>query len=63
MPKELSAEVWGMMKANGIRQKELAERMGVTQQYLSMVFNGKKGSEAVLERIRRTIQEICDSRK
>ena len=57
MPEKLT-EIWTLMRANRIKQKDLAQQIGCTEQYLSMVFNGKKSSSIIIDRIEQAIGEI-----
>jgi transcriptional regulator with XRE-family HTH domain len=50
--------MWAKMKTHNIRQKDIAERVGVTEQYLSMVFNGKRESSVIFGKIENAIDEI-----
>jgi hypothetical protein len=42
---------YGVEVKNGLNQKQLAERVGVTQQYISKIENGEFSSVATLEKV------------
>ena len=44
---EWIGEAVGLMHLNKIKAKEVAEQMGVTSVYLSMIMNGKKRSKTM----------------
>ena len=56
------AEAIGMMHINKITQKDLAKHLGCTEQYISMIFNGKKTPKGAKEKITAAIVEIAGSR-
>ena len=62
MPKNIDI-LWAKMKANRIKQKDIANKLECTEQYLSMVFNGKKNSSVIFDRINTAIDEIIAERK
>lgn len=62
MPKNIN-QLWAKMKTNGIKQKDIANKLECTEQYLSMVFNGKKNSSVIFDRINTAIAEIIAERK
>lgn len=45
MPAQWTADLIGKMHLNGITKKQLAERMGITPEYVSMVLNGHREPE------------------
>lgn len=51
-------EVVGLMHTNGISKKKLAEHMGMTPEYISMVLNGHREPSDIEERLRKAIDEI-----
>ena len=55
-------ELWKKIKANGIRQKEIADRVGISKGYVSQLFRGTKNSPAMLHRISLAIEEILKER-
>jgi transcriptional regulator with XRE-family HTH domain len=53
----------GKMHVNKVLHKDVASRMGVTEEYLSMILNGKKTPKGASERILTAIDEIIAERK
>ena len=62
MPKEWTGEVVKQLHINGIAQKELAEEMGYTKEYMSMVLNSKREPSDVQTRIEEAISSIIKKR-
>ena len=57
------ADVVGLMHIHGITQITLAEHMGVTNDYISMILRGKKKPDGVEQRIRHALEEIISGVK
>lgn len=57
------AEAVGKMHINHITQKDIAERLGVTNDYISMILLGKKTPKNAEERITNAINEIIAERQ
>lgn len=53
-----TAKTVGRMHLHEITQKEIAAHLGVTNNYISMIINGKKTPKGAEERINRAIDEI-----
>ena len=53
-----TGEIVGLLHVNGITQADLAEKMGVTKEYVSMLLNGKKAASGTAERMKQAISEI-----
>lgn len=62
LPKEWTGEVVKQLHINGIAQKELAEEMGYTKEYMSMVLNSKREPSDVQTRIEEAISSIIKKR-
>lgn len=58
MPAQWTAEIVGILHANRIKQTELAEHMGVTPQYLSMVLNGKREPDGAEQKARDALKQL-----
>ncbi len=56
-------EIAAMLKMNRISQRELAAELGMTEEYVSMVLNGKKTSATIEAKMRSAINEIVSKRK
>ena len=62
MTQEWTGRVVGMLHTYRITQVELANELGVTAQYVSMVLNGKKSSKGIQARMEGAIQAIVNRR-
>ena len=58
MPAQWTAELIGEMHLKRISKRQLAEKMGVTPEYLSMVLNGHREPEGAEQRFRAAVDEI-----
>jgi len=56
MPAQWTADVIGKMHLNHISKKQLAEQLGITPEYVSMVLNGHREPEGVEERFRGAVE-------
>lgn len=56
-------EIVGLMHKNGISNKQLAEHMGMTPEYISMVLNGHREPAGIEERLRKAINEIVENKR
>ena len=57
------AETVGKMHVNKITQIELAKKMGVCNDYVSMILTGKKSPKDAKQRINEAIDAILTERK
>lgn len=55
-------DVVGVMHIAGVEHRQLAERMGVTPGYISMILNGKKSPDGAERRIREALRAILDEK-
>ena len=62
MSKEWTGRIVGLLHTHRIKQAELAQELGLTAQYVSMVLNGKKSPKGIEERMEDAIQTIVDRR-
>lgn len=53
-----AANVAGKLYYHGIKQKDVAKKMGVTRQYVGMILKGKRSPEDGRERIEAAVDEI-----
>ena len=53
-----TGEIVALLHVNGITQADLAEKMGVTKEYVSMLLNGKKTAAGAEERMREAIAQL-----
>lgn len=56
------AEAVGKMHINKITQTQLAEEMGVTNDYVWMILNGKKAPKGIRERVESAIDKVILSK-
>ena len=63
MPAQWTAEIIGNLHAHRIMQKELAEHMGITPEYLSYVLNGKREPKGAEQRFRQALDELIAERE
>lgn len=61
MNKDL-AELLVKMRQHKIKQKQIAEHLGITDVYLSMILNGKKNPKNFKERFAKAVDEIIASK-
>lgn len=52
----------GLMHINKITQIQVAKKMGVTNDYINMILNGKMSPKNAEERIMRAINEIISEK-
>ena len=62
MPEKWTGEAVGRMHVLQIQHKELANRMGITNRYLSMVLNGKRNPPGAEARVMGAIEMIESER-
>ena len=63
MPAHWIGEIVGLMHMNGISNKQLAEHMGMTPEYISMILNGNREPAGIEERLRNAIDEIANNER
>lgn len=63
MLEKWTGEVVGLMHINCISNNDMAEELGLTPEYVSMILNGKKKSKSIKERMEKAIEEIVRKRK
>lgn len=59
MPAQWTGDIVGQMHIAGISKKLLAEYMGCSPEYISMVLNGKREPQGAEERFRQAVEELC----
>jgi len=63
MPEKWTGKIVGQLHVNGIKQKELANQMGVSKTWVTMVLNGKaKTPEGMEQRMLDAIDTIKEER-
>lgn len=53
-----AANVKGKLYYHGIKQKDIAKKMGVTRQYVGMILKGEREPEDGRERIESALDEL-----
>ena len=61
MPAKWTADLIGEMHLNGVSKRRLAEQMGLTPEYVSMVLNGHREPDGAEERFRAAVKSIISS--
>lgn len=59
MPAQWTADVIGKMHMLRISKKQLAEKLGVTPEYVSMVLNGHRDPEGADQRFLAAVNEMA----
>ena len=62
MLKKWIGEVVGEMHIRKISSAQLADHLGVTPEYISMVLNGHREPVGIEDRLRKAIEEITEFR-
>lgn len=62
LPKKWTGDLVGLMHTNNISQQDLADHLGVTNRYVSMVLNSHKEPAGAEERFTNAVQAIIASR-
>ncbi len=63
MPAQWTAEIIGKMHMHRITKKRLAEHLGITPEYVSMVLNGHRTPNGAEERFRSALSDIIRQQK
>ena len=58
MPKDWTGDLVGLMHMHRITNKRLADHMGITDRYVSMVLNGKREPPDAEARFSQAVREI-----
>lgn len=62
MPAQWTADLIGKMHLFGVSRRQLADVLGYTPEYVTMVLNGKKSPKCAEEKFKKALYEI-QSRK
>lgn len=62
MPEKWTGELIGKMHNERINRKEVAEELGVTKSYVSMILNGNRSIPGMQERMEAAVAAIIDRR-
>ena len=63
MPDPWTGELLGKMHNAGVTSRELADKLGYSRGYVSMLFNSKCGKRSKQEELERAFAEILEERK
>lgn len=63
MPEKWTGRLVGRMHNEKITYEELAEELGVTKAYVSMILNGSRKPEGIRERMEGAVDAIVKRRK
>lgn len=58
LPKEWTGDLVGLMHTHRITCQELADKLGVTNRYVSMVLNGHREPAGAEQKFRAAVEEI-----
>ena len=61
MPKKWTGDLVGLMHNHKISIQMLADKLGVTNRYVSMVLNGHREPAGAEEKFRKAVEEIIAS--
>lgn len=61
MPAQWTANIVGQMHLHKITKTQLAEEMGVSREYLSMVLNGHREPAGIEQRMRDALARIVEA--
>ena len=63
MPAQWTADLIGEMHLARVSKKQLAERLGVTPEYVSMVLNGHRDPDGACARFREALNQIREEQE
>lgn len=63
MPEMWTGQILAQLHVNGITQRQLAEEMGLTEQYVSMLLHSVKSAASAEERMNAAIATILAKRR
>lgn len=63
MPEHWTGRVIGRMHNHNITMQELADRMGITRAYVSLLLNSKRNPPGIREKMESTVAEMIKERK
>ena len=58
MPKKWTGELVGLMHSYKITQNQLAERLNMSRQYISMILNGHRSPPGAEQRFQKAVNEL-----
>lgn len=60
MPAQWTCDLVGQLHKNKVSKKDLAEELGVTQEYVSMVLNGHRSPSGAEEKFSSALNRIIE---
>lgn len=61
LPKNWTGDLVGLMHVHKISKKQLADHIGVTREYVSLVLNGHREPEGAEEKFKTAVDEIISN--
>ena len=62
MPEKWTGALIGKMHNNGVKQSELAEKLGITNAYAGMILRGERKPPNIRRRMENALEEIIANR-
>ena len=62
MPERWTGEVVGEMHCHNVKAQDLAEEMGVTNEYMSMLLNSKREPPNAEQRVKEALRRIVEAK-
>lgn len=62
MPEKWTGALIGKMHNNGVKQSELAEKLGITNAYAGMILRGERKPPNIRQRMETALEEIITNR-
>ena len=63
MPEKWTGELIGKMHNNGIKQVELAEKIGITNAYAGMILRGERKPPNIREKMECAVDELIAAKR
>lgn len=61
-PQQWTGDLVGKMHVNRVRNTDLAEELGVTQAYVSMMLNSKRSTKGMKEKLEKAFEAVLEKR-
>ena len=61
MPAQWTADLVGQMHKHNISKSQLAEKLGFSREYVSMVINGHREPAGAMEKFKNALNELIQS--
>lgn len=63
MPAQWTGEIVGQIHSHGLKQKEIAEKLGCSKEWVSKILNGHRSPKGAEERFRKALEELIAERR